>query len=273
MKFNPFNPLDNTKEQTNDSGEPISEELVFSFSPAKFDSFVKVLSLFDKSSEVIKITQSNIVQQLQSSTAIISADITKLFDDKEIDLDIVQPKKYVKLFKQFRNNENISIIDDSENRRYIYTNGELKLFLPKQASTDDGEQDTLMPDFEDCEGLYTIKIDKESSKQLLGLSSDNNFIEYLIQDDKLKGVHVPETAIYLFADYLKDKKAAKLDETNADLILRSGAFLNVPAEDYEIQIGKLKNGNFFSVTACNTGMLNINIIETLEPTTGGNILI
>lgn len=260
-----FNPFGDNKTDTTKTGE----DTLFSFSPAKFDSLIKVLSLFDKSGETISIKKSNIVQKF--GTAIATADISTLFDDQIVDLEIVQPKKYIKLFKQFKNNTNIDFIEDNSNNRYIVTNGEIKLFLPKQAQS--ASDDTLVPDFDDCTGLFEIKVDKETSKQLIGLSGDVNYIEYLIQDDKLKGVHVPDTAIYLFNEFLTDPKASKLDETNADQLLRCGNFLSVTAEDYKINIGKLKNDNFFSITDCNTGVVHVNIIETLDVTTGGNLLI
>lgn len=263
--FNPFG--DNKAAVTNDSNA--KENLLISFTPAKFDVLIKVLGLFDKSTDSIKIQGSNIIQKY--GPAIVSADVSTLFDDQVIDFEIVQPKKYIKLFKLFKNNNNIDVIEDNANNRYIITNGEIKLFLPKQvtALTDDN----LMPDFNDCVGLYNVKIDKETSKQLIGLSGDVNYVEYLIQDDKLKGIHVPDTAIFLFSEFLIDPKATKLDETNADQILKTGIFLTVPAEDYTIDIGKLKNENFFSITDCNTGVVHVKIIETLEVSTGGNLLI
>jgi hypothetical protein len=260
-----FNPFGDSKTTVSKTGE----NLLVSFSPAKFDILIKVLSLFDKSGETISIKGSSIVQKF--GTAIANADISTLFDDQIVDLEIVQPKKYIKLFKQFKNNTNIDFIEDNTNNRYVVTNGEIKLFLPKQAQA--ASDDNLMPDFDDCKGLFEIKIDKETSKQLIGLSGDVNYIEYLIQDDKLKGVHVPDTAIYLFNEFLIDPKASKLDETNADQMLRCGNFLSIPAEDYEINIGTLKNDNYFSVTDCNTGLVHVKIIETLEVTTGGNLLI
>jgi hypothetical protein len=69
------------------------------------------------------------------------------------------------------------------------------------------------------------------------------------------------------------QKAAKLDETNADLALRSVAFLSIPAEDYEIAIGKQADGSYISVTNCNTGFIKVDVFESLEIATGGNILI
>jgi len=258
-----FNPFGNA-EKTVMTGE----NLILTLSPAKFDIFSKTLTLFEKSAESIKIQNSNILQKY--GPAIMTADITPLFE-KEVDLEIVQPKKYIKLFKQFKSNEDINFIDDNSNNRYIITNNEIKLFLPKQAGVK--EEDTLMPEFEDSESLFDIKIEKDVAKQLIGLSGDVNYVEYLIQENKLKGIHIPDTAIYLFSDYTKEENAKNLDETNADLTLRTGVFLEVPAESYQIHIGKLGNGNHFSFTECDTGLIKVSVYETLEVTTGGNLLI
>lgn len=262
--FNPFG--DNkTFSDTKTSGE----KLLVSFSPAKFDTLIKVLGLFNKSADSIKITNGNIVQKYGPAT--INADVSTLFDDQPVDFEIVQPNKYIKLFKTFKNNTDISIIEDNSNNRYIITNGEIKLFLPKQAQV--ASDDTLLPDFEDCTQLWEIKIDKETSKQLIALSGSSNYVEYLIQDEKLKGIHVPDTAIFVFSEFLIDPKAKILDETNAEQTFKTGTFLKIDAEDYTINIGKLKNGNHFSITNCNTGLIGVNIFETLEVSTGGDLFI
>ena len=89
----------------------------------------------------------------------------------------------------------------------------------------------------------------------------------------MKAIHVPDTAIYLFSDYVSDLKASTLDETNADLALRSISYFSIPAEDYEISIGKQPDGSFVSAMSCNTGFIKISVVENLEIATGGNILI
>ena len=243
---------------------------IASLSPAKFDSLTKVLSLFDKSAESIKIVNSQIVQPIGKS--VVSCDCTELFEnDDTITIEITNPKKYVKLLKNFRNNDNIDIIDDTENHRYVITNNEIKLFMPKKAEVQ--SNDDLMPDLESAEMSFEIEIDKETAKQLMSLSSEVQYIEYLIQDNKLKGFHVPDTAIFLLNDYIKDERAKELNETNADLILRTGSFLSIPAEDYVVQIGKKDDESYFSFTYCNTGVTQVRVFENLEIATGGGLLI
>lgn len=257
-----------------ESFKPIDSEnnLICQISPAKFDSLLKVLNVLvgDKSSnESLVIKNSTITQSL--SGAIISSDIQEIFDSSKINLQIINPKKYIKLFRNFRNTNDVFILDDSENSRFIITNGEIKLFLPKQIET--LVEEIQLPDLTNCAGLCSIKVDKTTRGIITGLASEADYIEYLIQDNFLKAIHVPDTAIYLFNDYISDAKAAKLDETNADLTLRSTVSFPIIAEDYEISIGKMPDGSYISATRCNTGFVKVDVIEPLEISTGGNILI
>jgi hypothetical protein len=253
--------------------KPLEENLIVcQISPAKFDSLLKVLSVLisDKSSnDSLIIKESNITQNV--SGAIISANVEEIFEGKKIDLQIINPKKYLKLFKTFRNNNDIFILNDIENSRFIITNGEIKLFLPKQI--ENLVEGVKLPDLSNCAGICSIKVDKSTRNIIMGLAAEASYIDYLIQDDLLKAIHVPDTAIYLFSDYVSDLKATKLDETNADLALRSIAYLSIPAEDYEISIGKQPDGSYISAMSCNTGFIKIDVVESLEVATGGNILI
>jgi len=253
--------------------KPLEENVIIcQISPAKFDSLLKVLGVLvsDKSSnDSLIIKESNITQNV--SGAIISSNVEEIFEGKKIDLQIINPKKYLKLFKNFRNNNDIFILDDAENSRFIITNGEIRLFLPKQIET--LVESVKIPDLSNCVGICNIKVDKATRNIINGLASEASYIDYLIQDDLLKAIHVPDTAIYLFSDYIADTKAIKLDETNADLALRSTAYFSIPAEDYEISIGKQPDGSYISAMCCNTGFIKVDVIESLEVTTGGNILI
>jgi len=253
--------------------KPLEENpTICQITPAKFDSFLKVLNVLitDKTSNESLIIKDSIITQ-NIHGAIANSNIEDIFDGKKIDLQIINPKKYLKLFKTFRNNNDIFIIDDLENSRFIISNGEIKLFLPKQIES--LVESVKIPDLSNSEGICSIKIDKATRNIIIGLSNDASYIDYLIQDGVIKGIHVPDTALYLFSDYIKDAKAAKLDETNADLALRSISFLSIMAEDYEVFIGKQNDDSYISVTNCNTGFIKVDVFETLEKSTGGNILI
>lgn len=253
--------------------KPLEENMIVcQISPAKFDSLLKVLNVLvsDKSSnDSLIIKESNITQNV--SGAIISSNVEEIFEGKKINLQIINPKKYLKLFKTFRNNNDVFILDDSENSRFIITNGEIKLFLPKQI--ENLVEAVKLPDLSNCTGLCSIKVDKASRNIIMGLANEAQYIDYLIQDNLFKAVHIPDTAIYLFSDYISDVKATKLDETNADLALRSIAYFPILAEDYEIAIGQMPDGSYVSAMSCNTGFIKVDVIENLEVATGGNILI
>ena len=274
-------PVDENAEQSTDQTNemPLSvssfntiegdSNVIAEISPAKFDSLVKILSLLDKSHDSIMIQESMIVQQYKRG--IMYADVNEVFDGKKIDLQILNPKKNVKLLKQFKSNTNVYIVNDDENSRYVLTNGEIKLFLPKQH--DSTSTVVQIPDSDNAELLCSAEIDKNSAKTIDSLASDVNYIEYLIQNDELKAVHVPDTAIYILSDYLQDLQASKLDETNADLSLRSEVYLPVSADEFDVHLYKTTDGSYFSYTICDTGLVKISVYENLDLTTGGNLLL
>ena len=244
------------------------QSVLLTISPAKFDTLLKTLQLMVDSNDPIIIKNSQITRSIKSG--IVFSDIKQLFDGQNINLHIVNPRKYIKLFESFKNNNNIAIVDDDENSRYVVLNGEVRLFLPKQ---DDSikEHEVQMPELSGAEGIGKIDINKETKSILKKLSKDAEYIEYLFQDSKLKGIHIPETAIYIFEEFIGDEKASKLDETNAELMLQSTAFLPIVTDDYNIVIAKLQDGTYFSYTTCKCGVVDVIVYEELENTTGGNI--
>lgn len=280
-------PVNEPVENVEDSGEekaplsvtqyqPLSDQTVLAeITPAMFDGFLKVLKLVVgdmKGNEAVMINKSVITQDVKG--AIITADLKPIFNDLEIDLHIVNPKKYFRLLKNFKSNNNIYIIDDDENARYLFNNGEIRLFLPKKASTDNTSKIEI-PDLSDVEVLCQKEIDKDSRDIIVNLAGDSDYVEYLIQDDELKGIHIPDTAVYIFNEYLNDPKTANLDETNAELTLRSIVYMPVEANSYKVYLCKKKgdDDSYIAYTECDAGFLKIGVYEILERVTGGNILI
>lgn len=255
--------------------KPITTSTIIGeISPADFDNMVKVLNVLikEKATDSIIIRQSQVKQG--NSGCVIWADMTKIlhYNSKFIDLDIINPKKYVASFSQFKNQNNIFIIDDNENSRFIVTNGEIKLFLPKQDNLQQQNIDSV--DFTNATLITTRMIDKETRKIIKNLSKDQEYVEYLFQDNLLKAMHIPDTAIYLYEEFQKDANANKLDETNSELTLRSSNFLPIDAEGYTIQIIKLQDDTYVVMTECKIGgQINVKIIEQCQQTTGGNVII
>ncbi len=242
--------------------------IIVSIAPAKFDGLLKVLGLLIDSNDPIIIENSTITKNLKSG-AIISMDVKDVFKDNT-SLHIVNPRKNIKLFKTLNNNNDIYITEDPDNSRYIVMNGEVRLFLPKQ---DDSisEYETVMPSLTGVKNLSNFMIDKDTKQIIKELSRDADYIEFLFQDSVMKAIHIPDTAIYIFEKYINDKEASKLDETNAELALRSTSFLPIAADNYELNIGQLKDDSYCSYTICDTGYIKVNVFEELENTTGGSI--
>lgn len=281
--------IDENQEETTNSGEqeasapplqnsqpsfkPESDQNVIAeISPGGFDNVMKILRVLIKSSSIssILIRQSQIVQE--TSSYFLEADMRNIlkYNDNYIDLDITNPGKVVKKFEEFRNNGNIFVIDDDENSRYLITNGQVRLYLPKQ--DEDTNQEIKNYDLENAQVVASKVVSKNTRNSIRNLAKEADYIEYLVQDEEFKAISVPD-GVFVFDEYINDTKAAKLDETNADLTLRSGSFLPVEAEEYNVYLVKLPDENYAVVSSCRVGQIPIQITESCDVTTGGNILI
>jgi hypothetical protein len=253
-----------------DSYKPLeTQKRIAEISPGKFDNLTKVLDILRQSKpDSISIKQSYIHESVSGS--VIVADVTSIFDGEKVDFQITDPKKHVDLFKSFKGNNNIFILDDPENTRYIMTNGPIKIFLPKQI--DQLVAEINAPDLSNAPAICSKIINKEVRDEIKGLGRHSNSIEYLIQQNNIKAMHIPDTGIYRFEEFVKDPGVAKLDETNAELVLKSEFFLPVDSDSYRITITKREvEQDYVSVTECNSGMAKMWIFEQLEDTTGGNV--
>jgi len=250
------------------------QQIIAELTPGDYDNLTKVLNLLNKdsNSDSISIKESTITQG--NSDCIIQADITSVLVSKDgntVNLDIINPKRYLKLLEQFRSNNNVFIIDDDENSRFILTNGEVKLFLPKSDNT--LEQDVETFDISNGVGVCQSQIDKDMRKIIKNLSKDQDYVDFLIQENDLKAIHIPDTAIYTFPKFKTDEKAQNLDETNADLALRCSNFLPVEADNYDFYVVKISDDAYVGITDCRVGgKIDIRVSESLEISTGGNLL-
>jgi len=251
-----------------DAYKPLeTQQQLANISPAKFDNLTKVLDILRQSkSDAITIKGSYIHEGVSGS--IIVADVTSIFDGP-VNFQITDPKKHVDLFKQFKGNNNIFILDDPENTRFILTNGPIKIFLPKQI--DQLVAESSAPDVSSSQQVCQRVLTKEIRDEIRGLGRHSNAVEFLIQGNEIKAMHIPDTGIYRFEEYIKDPSVAKLDETNADLVLKSELFLPVDSDSYRVTIVKQPTGEHLSVTECNAGLVRMWIFEQLEDTTGGNL--
>ena len=254
---------------SNDSNIISDDDVVLKkISPAKWEALIDILEFLTKDSdESVVISNSIIMHQLKSGS-ILKADLKEVFDNQNIDLHISSPKKWVRLFKMFKN-ENVYIIEESN--RFIVTNGQTKLFLPRQLNTVVSQLE--FPDFKQTRNIANQIIQKESRDKIINLSKGLSYIEFLIKDNNIKIVNIPNTALFIIPEFMKDPEIRSLSVDNADLLLRSSTFLPYPAETYQIIIGLNNlNDKYFMVSSCKTQLISIEIYEVLNDATGINDL-
>ena len=263
----PLDVVDTTN--SNDSNIISDDDVVLKkISPAKWEALIDILEFLTKDSdESVVISNSIIMHQLKSGS-ILKANLKEVFDNQNIDLHISSPKKWVRLFKMFKN-ENVYIIEESN--RFIVTNGQTKLFLPRQLNTVVSQLE--FPDFEQTRNIANQIIQKESRDKIINLSKGLSYIEFLIKDNNIKIVNIPNTALFIIPEFMKDPEIRSLTVDNADLLLRSSTFLPYPAETYQIIVGLNNlNDKYFMVSSCKTQLISIEIYEVLNDATGINDL-
>lgn len=239
-----------------------------------FENTIKILNVIvkDQTTNSNLIIRNSTIRQ-SASGSVIEVDMTKIlnYNGKLLNLDIINPKVYIPLFNQFKNDNDIFIINDEANKRFILTNGQIRLFLPKQETS---LEDTIqIPDFTGAVEICKFEINKDNRKIIKNLVKNQDYLEYLIQDNTVKAIHIPNTAIYILEDFQKDEKASNLDEKNAELLLRANSFLPVDSDLYYIYIYKLVSEQYVSIATCTIGgNINVRIFEILDITTGGDLI-
>lgn len=240
-----------------------NQKVLCSMAPARFDAFVKVLGALDSSSS-INVIKSEINQNINNGTAILQANVNDIIND--LTLQILNPKKSLKLMKAIRGNNDVFIIDDEDNKRFIVTNGEIRAFLPKKI--DDLTLDSSAPSFDQINMMGKIlSIDKDIRSIIVNLI-DSPHVDLLVYGDQIKAVHIPDTAVYTFSEFLSEK----IDESNASMKLRCFSFLNIAGEKYQIALGEVA-GKYWVGTIIDTGIATLTILENANIISDDNLLI
>lgn len=247
-----------------------TENVIKKIEPAKWESLISILELLTKDSDDQVIIENSIITH-NLNGAIIRADLNRAFDDEKITLHISSPKKWVRLFKQFKN-DSVFIIDEPQKNCFIVTNGEIRLFLPKQLNNSIAE--LFIPEMDNTQIVSQIELNKDVRDKILNIAKGTQYIEYLIQDQNIKCINIPNTAMYVFPQFIKDEKIKKLDETTADITLRTSVFSPIPSDKYTIIIGRKNEDNtYFSFSKCDLGLINIELYENLDDASGGGLFI
>jgi len=230
---------------------------IYDLDAVKFDALQKVIGIFENC-EFILIRGGNINQIV--NTNIIIAHLSKMLGT-DFNLDIINPRKYLRLFKLMIR-KNIKLYDDSAMGRYIIANNEIKLFLPKKAGA--GSKVNLTNMVPVGEGI-TIKDNKKTIKNLIGTSE----VKLLVHENQLKGILVDGTGIYQFPEYADDV----FNEDDCELLVSYG-FLSIDADEYSVYLGKDKSNNYWIHTAIKIDDHNdIAVLENVTKKNLDNLLI
>lgn len=235
--------------------------------PAKWDSLCSIISFLSKDSdEPIVIENSTILHSLKNG-AVIRVNLQDTFGSQDITLHVPNPKKWGKLFKSFKNDVYIF----EEENRFIVTNGQIRLFLPKQLTS--AVSKLSFPDFNQTKTITSFTLQSEARNQISWLCGGSNYIELLIQDSQMKAINIPNTALYILPEFVKDKSAQDITVDNAELVLRSSSFLPYPSDMYQIHIGfNNLTEKHFCLSSCRSQTMNIEIYEVLNDATSLNEL-
>lgn len=220
----------------------------------------------------INIRSSGIYQDINNGVAILMANVASLIGD-DIDLDIMNPNKHIKLFKLLESDDlDVDIYDDDQNSQYIATNGKVRIFLPKQIASVSPEENKPSYDGFVKYG-EDITLDKDNKKEIeiiMKADSTIDSIDLLLKDGQLMGFEVKETGVYLFPDYTDQ---TTLNSQTCDKVLKSFAFMNIPGEEFELMLGQYTGEDRYALlTNIKTGFSVITLHEELEENNGDNIL-
>ena len=240
------------------------ENLINKIPPAKWEALIGILNFLTKDSDDAVIIKDSIILYGYKGGSIIKVNLSEIFGGEKINLHISSPKKWTRLFKTLKDSD-IYILDESN--KFVVTNGQIKLFLPKQLNS---FVNTLeFPDFSETETTCSLVFQKDSRDTILELSKNITYIEHLIKNKKLMSINIPNTAVFILPEYVKDKEAQELTSSTSDLTLRTQVFLPYPADTYNLLIGhNLITDNYFAYTVCNSSSISIELYEQLDNSSG-----
>lgn len=260
--------------QTTPVDQPITSNsnIICKLLPAEFDALRKILTILE-SDDIVTIVNSQICQQINNGTAILSTDITKILNNRnDINLHIIYPKSFVKHTRNIKGPNDVLIIDDSERQSYKVTNGAHHVHCPKQIK--ELAEDATVPDLTNIQVMGTmLKLNSEQFKQSKDAITDSEFIELLIHENQMKGVYVPRTTIsstYIFPDFVGTFNDEQ--QNNPQLKLKCFSLFPINGEEVQIFLGQLED-KYWMKTKINTGIIEVDIYENIQPATDENLLL
>lgn len=222
----------------------------------KFETLQKILNLLENS-DFISIKDSKINNIIGNN--IVYCNLTSILGNN-FNLDIINPKKYLKLFKSVKSN--FTLIE--EDSRYILYSNELKIFLPKKINTSSISFEDI-GDLSEVGKLITIKDNKKIIKNLIG-----NPTKLLIHNNEFKGILEDNFGIYIFPEYNDNNE--EINEENSKILMSYG-FLNIDSNEYILKLGIDSSNKYWLLTQIKfDNIINLFTLENVNPKTE-NILI
>lgn len=255
-------PLETLEETT-----PIVDEslVLKKISPAKWECLTDVLNFLTKDSDDAVVINDSVITHALKTGAILKVDLSEIFDNEKISLHISNPKKWNRLFKTFNKNQNI-YITEGENQ-FIVTDGQTQLFLPKQVISVLNMLE--IPDLSKTKKIVEVVFQKESRDQIMNISKNINYIEFLIKDNYFKVINIPNTGTYILPEFLHDDDIKDINPNTADLILRSSTFLPYDSDIYNVIICYDElHDKYFMYSSCKTQLTTMELYEVLDNATG-----
>jgi len=228
--------------------------------PDKWSTLLNVLKPLNTQGS-INIVNSGIYQDVNSGVATLVANIGSLVGEG-ITFDIMSPAKHIKLFKLLETDKDVDLLDDSDNEQFIVSNGQIKIYLPKQIES---ISEAAKPDYEGLVQIgEPIKVDKKTKREVETFIKSENVdsIDLLLKDDQLVGFEVKNTGVYLFSDYTNI--AAGITSETADMVFKSLAFLIIDGDDFTVNVGKYPDDRHLLITDITTGYMTMSLNEELD---------
>lgn len=248
--------------------EPSDPNLIMRMSSEQFEQFKMILVklMKCKAPESFVIDDNIIIHNVNGT--VITTNMNKLFNPKKLNLHIINPAKYSLIFKSFKEGD-VDIINDPDNQRFIIKNSNMEVYLPKRMDAM-GIKDSI-PDVNNVTPVCKISVTKEEQTLIKDIFRSAEHIDFLIHENKIKGVYNEDIGVYKFNDYVNEK----INESNADLILRTSMFIPIESADiYHIYIGKRPDYSYICLTDCVlNGVIDIRVYEMLQVAASTTLLL
>lgn len=268
MSFDFLNNLETSAPSITETAN-IVPNVICDLTPGAFDGLIKITTILQDYGTII-IENSRIIQALSNGTSILSCDISNIIGPN-INLHILNPKKYVKGFKAIKSTSNVKIIDDVQMKRYIISDNLAKIYLSKQI--DDVILDNSLPDLGSSTVIgKAVTFQKEDIKRLnafISGSDSSQGVNILVKDDQAVAAQVDDFGITKFTEY----ESVGITDTNADLSLKSYTFLMFDAESCEMHLAKNTDDKYWLMSKMNIGYVNISIFENIAISSDQQLLI